>query len=310
VKYWCVGNEMWGSWQLGFMRLDQYVLKNNLVADAMRKADPNLVLVASGDLGRGRGRSWSRGMLEHCADHMDFLSEHFYVRSTSDDIPRHVAQVVGAIRGKADGHRRLQAELPNLAGRTIPIAMDEWNYWYEPYEYGELGCVYRLRDALGIAAGLHEYFRQSDLIHMAHYAQTVNVIGCVKTTKTGAFFDATALPLLLYRREFGTTPLAVSGDYADSALDVAAARTEDGSAVTIGVVNPTDKPQSLEIGVSGMKLASTAKVWRITAEDDDPKAFNTVDQQPVAIRDEASVPFAGELIVPPYSANVYRIATE
>ena len=25
VKYWCVGNEMWGTWQLGFMQLDQYV---------------------------------------------------------------------------------------------------------------------------------------------------------------------------------------------------------------------------------------------------------------------------------------------
>src|SRR6185369_14266791 len=101
------------------------------------------------------------------------------------------------IRSKAEGHRKLQAELPDLKGRVVPIAMDEWNYWYPKYEYGELGCVYTLRDALGIAAGLHEYFRNSDLIQMAEYAQTVNVIGCVKTTKTTAFFDTTALPLLL-----------------------------------------------------------------------------------------------------------------
>ncbi|MEX2093396.1 MAG: alpha-L-arabinofuranosidase C-terminal domain-containing protein [Pirellulales bacterium] len=310
VKYWCVGNEMWGSWQLGFMRLDQYVLKHNLVAAAMRKADPNLVLVGSGDLGRGGNRSWSRGMLEHCADQVDLLSEHFYVRGTNDDIPRHTAQIVNAIRSKADGHRKLQAELPNLKGRVVPIAMDEWNYWYEPYEYGELGCVYRLRDALGIAAGLHEYFRQSDLIHMAHYAQTVNVIGCIKTTKTGAFFDTTALPLLLYRREFGTTPLAVSGNHSGASLDVAAARTEDGSAVTVGVVNSSDKPQSFQLDVAGLKLASTAKVWRITGEGNDPQAFNTVDKQPVAIHEETDVPFAGDVTVPPYSASIYRVAVE
>ena len=37
--------------------------------------------------------------------------------------------------------------------------------------------VLALTLALGVAAGLHEFYRQSDLIQMAHYAQTVNVIG-------------------------------------------------------------------------------------------------------------------------------------
>ncbi len=195
-----------------------------------------------------------------------------------------------------------------MKGRVMPIAMDEWNYWYEPYKYGELGCVYRLRDALGIAAGLHEYFRQSDLIQMAHYAQTVNVIGCIKTTKTAAFFDTTALPLLLYRREFGSIPLAVKGNQGEAALDVAAARTEDGSAVTIGVVNSSDKPQTLSLDVAGIQLATTAKVWRITSDDNDPLAFNSVETQQVGIREEADVPFSGEVTVPACSVNVYRVA--
>ena len=68
-------------------------------------------------------------MLEECADEMDFISEHFYIRRPSDDIPRHVANMTSAIRGKAEGHRKLQAQLSNLKGRIIPIAMDEWNYW-------------------------------------------------------------------------------------------------------------------------------------------------------------------------------------
>ncbi len=41
VKYWCVGNEMWGPWQLGFMQLSQYTLKHNQVAEAMWKVDPS-----------------------------------------------------------------------------------------------------------------------------------------------------------------------------------------------------------------------------------------------------------------------------
>ena len=52
--------------------------------------------------------------------------------------------------------------------------------------YGELGTRYFLKDALGIAAGMHEYTRQSDIMFMANYAQTVNVIGCIKTDETDA----------------------------------------------------------------------------------------------------------------------------
>ena len=212
---------------------------------------------------------------------MDLISEHFYVWERRDDVPAHVKQVVDAIRGKVEGHRRLRAELENLNGRKIPIAMDEWNYWFRPYEYGELGCVYELRDALGIAAGLHEYFRNSDVIEMAHYAQTVNVIGCIKTTKTNAFLDSTALPLLLYRREFGTTPLAVTGDHDERSLDVSAARTEDGRAITVGIVNPNGKEQAVQVTIDGVDAGSTATVWRIAG--DDPTAHNTADEQPVDI---------------------------
>ena len=136
----------------------------------------------------------------------------------------------------------------------MPIAMDEWNYWHKGYVYGELGCQYSLADALGIAAGLHEYFRNSDIIQMANYAQTVNVIGCIKTTKTAAFFDTTALPLLLYRREFGTVPLEVTGNQGDRALDVVAAKTKDGRAITIGIVNPQAKPQSMKVKFDGVKV--------------------------------------------------------
>ena len=33
VKYWCVGNEMFGPWQLGFMQMQHYTLKHNEVAE-------------------------------------------------------------------------------------------------------------------------------------------------------------------------------------------------------------------------------------------------------------------------------------
>jgi alpha-N-arabinofuranosidase len=136
----------------------------------------------------------------------------------------------------------------------------------------------------------------------------VNVIGCIKTTKTSAFFDTTALPLLLYRREFGTVPLEVTGNQADRALDVAAAKTGNGSALTIGVVNPQAEPQAIDVKLDGMKLGSTAKAWRVTGPG--PTAHNRPDKKEVAITEEKSVPFNGKLTVPAFSANVYRVPIE
>jgi alpha-L-arabinofuranosidase len=320
VKYWCVGNEMWGPWQLGHMELSQYLLKHKRFATAMRKVDPKLILVGSGDLGtkatlsNGREKhdvNWSQGMLEQCSNEMDFISEHFYKGKTPwgdqppKELPPYVALLKDEIRNKARTHRELQSKLGRTPDHFMPIAMDEWNYWHTGYIYGELGCQYSLADALGIAAGLHEYFRNSDIIHMANYAQTVNVIGCIKTTKTAAFFDSTALPLLLYRREFGTVPLEVTGNQGDRALDVVAAKTEDGSAITIGVVNPQAKPQSIAVKFGGVKRGSAATVWRIAGSD--PAAHNTADKKDVAIAEEKNVPFGEQITVPACSVNLYRV---
>ena len=41
IKYWGIGNEMWGDWQYGYMALDQWIAKQGQFARAMRKADPD-----------------------------------------------------------------------------------------------------------------------------------------------------------------------------------------------------------------------------------------------------------------------------
>ncbi len=268
VKYWCVGNEMFGQWQLGYMELDDYVLKHNQVEEMMRKADPSITTIGVGEI--GQDGEWSREMLTESADHMDLLSEHFYAWNDTSDIPAHVAQITGNIRRIADYHRKFREKIPGLAEKNIKVALDEWNYWYGPYIYGELGVRYHLKDALGIAAGLHEYYRNSDIYWGANYAQTVNVIGAIKTTKTEAGFAATGLPLMLYRREFGSIPVQVDHDMAP--VDISVALTENEDAVTIGIVNPTREAVTLNLDIQGINPANRAQTWIITG--DDPRAYN------------------------------------
>ena len=300
VKYWCVGNEMFGNWQLGYMQLHHYVQKHNDFAEKMLAVDPGLALVGVGAVG-----DWSRGMLSNCADHMDMISEHFYCGAV-DDVIEHVQQIPNNVRRIADAHRAYRREIPQLAGKDIRIAMDEWNYWYDfhRYVYGELGVRYRHRDALGIAVGLHEYFRQSDIIRMANYAQTVNVIGCIKTTKTQAFLATTAPPLIMYRKHFGVVPVEVEGNFGMLALDVAAAWTAQHDALTIGVVNPNAEETAVAIEIDGAEFEKAGVLWKIVA--DDPDVYNDENNQPVRVV-KGEFEFDGKLRVPAYGIVLYRL---
>lgn len=318
VKYWCVGNEMFGDWQLGFMQLKQYTIKHNIVAKAMWEKDPGLVLVGVGSFdtinaafdpdSKQRNRTWSRGMLEESAEYMNVLSEHFYVgrvpwnQDERKPVLEHVPMVKNSIRERVEAHKKLQASMEGLKGRFVPITLDEWNYWHRDYVYGELGCIYDLQDALGIAMGLHEFFRQSKYIHAANYAQTVNVIGAIKTTKTNAEFDSTGLVLKLYRNHFGAIPLKFIGEI--GALDVMAALNETGEILTVSAVNPTDK--EIVIKLDGLSLLSEAVHYVITGEKD--TSYNAPGKKRgVDIHNRGKVSINGGLKAAPLSASLWEI---
>lgn len=299
VKWWCVGNEMFGRWQLGYMQLNHYVLKHNWVEEKMRQVDPSIKTVGSGEAG-----TWSRGMLTNCADHMNLISEHFYVFQPSNDVVAHVELIPKNIKRIADAHRLYRKEIPSLQGKDIRITMDEWNYWYGPHVFGELGTRYFLKDALGIAAGLHEYFRNSDLFFMANYAQTVNVIGCIKTTKTHAEFDSTGLALALFRNHFGTIPVQVVCEAAP--LDISAALTSDKAALTVSVVNPKPEPAELKLNFGGVKSVGQAAGWSIAGND--PLAFNQPGEpRRVDIKTLPPADLGGTVSVSPYSITLWRM---
>jgi len=243
-------------------------------------------------------------MLRECAKSMDYMSEHFYVGS-APGLLGHVAQVPREIKRIADAHRKYRETIPGLKEAGIPIALDEWNYWYGPDVYGEIGTQYFLRDALGIAAGLHEYFRNSDLYFMANYAQTVNVIGAVKTNKTTAVLDTTGLVLELYRNHYGTIPVKIGG--APEPLDVAAAWNVGRTILTVAIVNPTKTVQTFPLTIRGASPAGRAKLYLITGTDE--LACNVPGKEPgVTLVEKAGVPFGRTLTVPPMSVSLYEVS--
>ena len=298
VKWWAVGNEMYGSWQLGNMPLEDYVKKHNAVVEAMRQVDETIAPVAVGNVGR-----WSERIMNDCADYMTLISEHFYCQERGG-LLAHVQQAPRQIKRIAEAHRGYRETIGALEGKDIRIALDEWNYWYGPYVFGELGVRYFLKDALGIAAGLHEYYRNSDIIFMANYAQTVNVIGCIKTSKTEAAWATTGLVLKLYRERFGEIPVAVGGNLLP--LDVSAAWSGDRRTFTIGIVNASKEALEVPMSIEGVELSGKGRMWVISGSDE--MAYNEPGAEPkVRIVERAVTEWGEKIRVEPMSVTVYAL---
>ncbi len=306
VIWWGIGNEMYGNWQIGHMPVEKYVEKNNAFVDAFRKKDSNVKCIAVGNVG-----TWDEVFLPGAAKHMDLVSEHFYDHARKEhSVLQHVRMIPNSIKRIAEAHRKYRETLPGFKDVTppIPIALDEWNYWHKTEQvFGELGIRYTMQDGLGIAAGIHEFARQADLYFMANYAQTVNVIGCIKTSKTAAQMETTGLALELYRKQFGN--VAVKTDCANPALDVQAATADSGKSLTVGIVNTSDKEETVKLDVAGFDVAGkNAKVFVIADPRNDPMGFNDPDvAQRIGVAESELKSFDGSILAKPFSVTLLRL---
>lgn len=300
-KYWAVGNEMYGTWQLGWVPVDLYVLRHNAAAKLIKMEHPDGVLVACGDTNT---KGWDRGMLTVCGEYMNLLSLHTYVHEVAADPFQHSVQLRDSIHDILRAFRGYKTSLPIVNERNIKVAFDEWNFWYGDYVYGELGTQYRLKDALGVAMGLHEFYRNSDIVELACFAQTVNVLGAIKTSRTAAVLEGSGEVLALYRHQFGTVPIEVKQPTPD--LDISAAWTEDRKAITISIVNPTATARKVAVHLGKIAVEDAVTQWEITGPN--PQSHNEPGGKPEVIRAvEKKVTFGGRLDAPAYSAELYRL---
>ena len=234
VKLWGVGNEPWGDYQMGAISPEQFALKHNLFAKAMKQVDPTIKLIAGGampDVMTGANQSkriggkfvpdyltpadWSGYMLAHDLDNIDMLSEHYY--SSSDmhtDLKLEKKVNIGPqtliewerapatqVRVKYEHYQEYLKRIPGLKDKQVPIAIDEWAYM------GGGPNSYKVIPAYAWA--FHEMFRHSDLFQLGAFTFATAMMS---QTRTEAVLNPTGLLFKMYRDHFGVIPVEVSGD--------------------------------------------------------------------------------------------------
>jgi alpha-N-arabinofuranosidase len=281
VRYWALGNEIDGPWQLGHKDAEEYSKFALEAAKAMRAVDPDIKLVASGSSNYGPTADWigwNRTVLQALRNEVDYIALHSYIGNREDDFERFMAasaRVDQYIDVTAALIREVQAR--QAQARPIYIAYDEWNVWYRAGGKERLEEVYNFEDALAVGLFFNSFFRHADVVKMANLAQMVNVIAPIMTNKQGLFLQPTYFPLVEFTKQRGNTALDVwasSPTYAfDNRpplgyLDVSATFDSKTRKVFLNVLNRSkDRDIATTIENQAGQLAASATLWQLNHPD-------------------------------------------
>jgi len=347
VKYWCLGNEMDGPWQMGHMTAREYGRKARDSARQIRVVDPTTQLIACGSSNTilPTYLVWDREVLEECYDQVDGISLHNYYGNTpalsGNDSSRYLAmnldmeRQIQEIAAVCDYVRGVQK-----SRKRLWLSFDEWNVWYRArggtFANGQrkfapplLEEVYNLEDALLVGGFVNTLLRQSDRVRVGCLAQIVNVIAPLVTNETSVLRQSIYYPYawsLKYARgrvldlsvEGETYPIKAAGlrpDFArDDAVpyvDVAATLDAPSGQLALFMLN-RDLQGERELVLDCRDFTPTRVLATETLTGADLKAANSFDQPTLVAPRPLEAPRPGSTMtfkLPPRSYSVAHIAT-
>jgi len=305
LKYWGIGNEMYGNWQIGHCDPETFARRHVQFAKAMRAVDGDIILLGVGDMPDRPGQ-WLETITEMAGEYVDLMTVHHYTRVPSDldeatqdalvvSCPEHIATLL-------DETRRILDEL-GPEGHFIGISFDEWNVTHRRPD-GRRRQNYALRDGL-YAAGMFNIFqRRCTSVTMANIAQLVNLLGVIETSQTDAYGTPIFEAFKLYINHCGNIALVTQVDSETfdvpalgnipeqkgiSYLSASATLDSERNLVCLAVINRHSTDDIVTtVEVKGLGPTSEARVWELNGPGMD--ARNTFDvHDRVTIRDRGAV---------------------
>lgn len=295
VKYWGLGNEVDGPWQMGHLNAEDYSKKALEAAKLMKWSDSNIKLIASGSSHYGADwQLWNRTVINSLFDYIDYISLHHYAGNRDKDHYRFMASmqmvenVIDITRGTIK-----EAQQKKRSRKPVYIAFDEYNVWYRTGGEEKLEEHYNLQDALMVASYLNTFIRNADIVKMANLAQLVNVIAPMMVTNDKLWMQTTYYPLALFAKNcygqalqsFVDCEKYDAGDYKGiSYLDVSTVYNPQTKELIINAVNRhQDKSIQATIQNQYGKLGSKAKFYEVNSTNLSDE--NTVAEQKVKTRE-------------------------
>ena len=341
IKYWCLGNEMEGSWQAGHLSAEDYTKKALEAAKIMRWVDPSIKLVACGSSYEMLPTylEWDRVMLTELYDQVDYISTHNYTMNSGQGTTNFLAaykQLDTHIKASSKAVEFVKAK--NHFDKDIKICLDEWNVWnFQDIKLDSLDDLaglttfemtsaekwevapsilqekYSLLDALVVGGLGITLLNNVDTVEIACLAQLINVIAPITTIRNGGIFKQTIYhPFhMLSKYGHGVTMKAVVDaetykcEFGDLPIvEPAVVYNEETDEVRVFVLNCSqDEDTEFEMELQGYGDKKVKK--HLVLNGDDLEARNTFEDPDSVVMKELEAPADGtKVVLPKMSWNI------
>ena len=336
VRYWSIGNENWGGWEMGAKTAEEWARFAHESAKMMKRVDPDIELSVASipDL------DWNAKVLREAGDLLDWVSIHGYW-SRASDVGVFETGYENIIARAFEPEARI-LKTKHILGALgylgkIRIAFDEWNLrgWCHPHFMGfeqadralmdanDINSNYNLADAVFTACFLNSCLRHSDVVGMANFSPVVNTVGAIFTHADGIVLRPTYHVFDLFTRgtydeilhsalQSPTFALTnESGKQSLPQLDAVVTRDAASGAIGISLIN-LHPAADLSCRIRGLAAGAARRATIRTMNGDSVAAYNDIDRpDAVAISErELSIRDAGDFEVhcPAHSVSVLNLS--
>lgn len=347
VKYWSIGNENYGHWEIGAKSADEWGRLVRESAKMMRHVDPEAQLSAAAltDL------DWNINLLKNCGQYLDWISIHQYWDMMAEvNEPASYEECMAFTKNIARSVDEVRGILTAMGLEdSIKIAFDEWNLrsWHHPNVHtirlgvdrndylsprdkNDVNTTYTMADAVFSACFLNAMNRNCDLVGMANFAPILNTRGCIYSYDTGIVLRSTYHVFDLYVNYLGDTVVDLwteeklptmcvldknGRETVVEALDLLATKWSDRQGMAVAAVNKqTTAAQEITLWTDGMESdeereKTGAQVILYTVEGAGPDSYNDRDREEVRIEQKSLGAFRRgmQIELAPHSVNVIQI---
>ena len=324
VKYWGVGNEMWGCG--GNMTVEYYanIYKQYSTFMTAGENKDNLYRIAAG--ASGDDYQWTEVLMKEVPTSLiEAVGLHHYAvidwenkgPATGYDEEIYFRSMEEALKMDEFVKGHIEVMEKHDPKNEIDLVVDEWGGWYDVEEGTNPGFLYQqntMRDAMIAGTTLNIFNNHSDRVKMANLAQTVNVLQAVALTEGEKMIltptyhvfkmytvhhDAQLLPV-----EFDSPEYTYNGESLP-AISVSASKDETGN-TNISLVNiDASAEHKVEIDLEGLDVNNIEAEILKSGKIQDHNTFDNPDKINIAeFKDFKLRKGKLEVSLPPFSVVV------
>jgi alpha-N-arabinofuranosidase len=207
VKYWSVGNENYGVWEVGAKTVGEWGPFVRESAKMMRQVDPSIKLFAAAT----SSEDWTLPLLQQAGKYLNYVSIHGYWDGSNSG---YLACMMKT-QAPEDLIRQTIAILEKAKLRDkVKIAFDEWNLrgWHHPTfpcvgadknripdrDKNDINSTYTMADAVFSACVLNSFIRNCKDVEIGGFSPVVNTRGALFVHPKGVVRRTTFHVLSMY----------------------------------------------------------------------------------------------------------------